>query len=143
MRILAIDPGSVRLGLSLSDPSGVIAQPLKVLRRRSPQEDLAALKKLVDEYRVERIVVGLPRLMNGTLDVAARDAQAFGAQVERATGTPVAYWDERLTTVAAERHLIAQGARRHKRRSSVDEVAATLLLQGYLDYQAGRREGDG
>ena len=65
-------------------------------------------------------------------------AQAFGAEVERATGKPVAYWDERLTTVAAERHLIAQGARRLKRRSSVDQVAATLLLQGYLDYQAGR-----
>lgn len=143
MRFLAIDPGTVRLGLALSDPSGVIAQPLKVLQRRSLPEDLAALRTLADEYEVERIVVGLPRLMNGTLDIAAASAQAFGAEVERATGRPVAYWDERLTTVAAERHLIAQGARRLKRRSSVDQVAATLLLQGYLDYRAGRGQGDG
>jgi putative holliday junction resolvase len=141
VRILAIDPGTVRLGLALSDPSGVIAQPLSVLRRRSPKEDLVALKRVVDDHQVERIVIGLPKLMNGTLDVAARDAQAFGAEVERATGRPVAYWDERLTTVAAERHLIAQGTRRLKRRASVDQIAATLLLQGYLDYQAGRGPG--
>jgi len=137
-RVLAIDPGTVRLGLAVSDPAGIIAQPLQVLHRRSPQEDLAALRRIVQELEVERIVVGLPRLMDGRLDVAAAAAQAFGAEVERATGKPVAYWDERLTTVAAERHLIAQGARRLKRRSSVDQVAATLLLQGYLDYQAGR-----
>lgn len=143
MRFLAIDPGTVRLGLALSDPSGVIAQPLKVLQRRSLAEDLAALRRLADEHAVERIVVGLPRLMNGTLDIAAASAQAFGAEVERATGRPVAYWDERLTTVAAERHLIAQGVRRLKRRSRVDQVAATLLLQGYLDYRAGRGEGEG
>ena len=143
MRVLAIDPGTVRLGLAVSDPSGVIAQPLTVLLRRSPLEDLAALKKIADDYQVERIVIGLPRLMDGRLDVAARNAQAFGTEVERATGRPVAYWDERLTTVAAERHLIEQGARRLKRRSSVDQVAATLLLQGYLDYRAGREPGGG
>ncbi len=135
MRILAIDPGKVRLGLALSDPSGVIAQPLDVLLRRSPEEDLMALRRLMDERDVELVVIGLPKLMDGSMDVAAREAQAFGAEVGRATGRPIAYWDERLTTVAAERLLIAHGKRRDQRRATVDRVAAALLLQSYLDYR--------
>jgi putative Holliday junction resolvase len=141
VRVLAIDPGTVRLGLALSDPSGTIAQPLSVLSRRSEAEDLAALKDLVERHDVGTIVVGLPRLMDGRLDSAAHDAQAFGSKVEQATGRPVAYWDERLTTVAAERYLIEQGKRRSRRRQEVDRMAATLLLQGYLDYQRGRGPG--
>jgi putative pre-16S rRNA nuclease len=141
VRILAIDPGTVRLGLALSDPSGTIAQPLSVLARRSEAEDLKALAELVVRHDVELIVIGLPRLMNGRLDAAAQQAQAFGAQVARATGRPVAYWDERLTSVAAERYLIDQGKRRGKRRQEVDRMAATLLLQGYLDYRSGREPG--
>lgn len=141
MRVLAIDPGSVRLGLALSDPTGTIAQPLSVLKRRSEAEDLKTLTDLVQQYDVEHIVIGLPRMMDGRLEAAARDAQAFGARVGQATGRPVAYWDERLTTVAAERYLIDQGKRRMKRRQEVDRLAATLLLQGYLDFQ--RRRGPG
>lgn len=141
MRVLAIDPGSVRLGLALSDPSGTIAQPLSVLTRRSEPEDLKALNDLVRKHDVELIVVGLPRMMDGRLAAAAQDAQAFGARVGQATGRPVAYWDERLTTVAAERYLIDQGKRRSKRRQEVDRLAATLLLQGYLDFQ--RRQDPG
>jgi putative Holliday junction resolvase len=141
VRILAIDPGTVRLGLALSDPSGTIAQPLSVLARRSEPEDLKALTELVERHEVGMIVIGLPRLMDGRLDAAAQQAQAFGAQVARATGRPVAYWDERLTSVAAERYLIEQGKRRSKRRQEIDRVAATLLLQGYLDYRAGRGPG--
>jgi putative Holliday junction resolvase len=141
VRILAIDPGTVRLGLALSDPSGTIAQPLSVLARRSEPEDLKALVELVERHEVGMIVIGLPRLMNGRLDTAARQAQAFGTQVAQATGRPVAYWDERLTSVAAERYLIEQGKRRSKRRQEIDRMAATLLLQGYLDYRAGRGPG--
>jgi putative pre-16S rRNA nuclease len=141
VRILAIDPGTVRLGLALSDPSGTIAQPLSVLARRTPSEDLKALAILVDQHEVGMIVIGLPRTMNGRLEAAAQQAQAFGAEVARATGRPVAYWDERLTTVAAERYLIDQGKRRGKRRQEVDRMAATLLLQGYLDYRGGRAPG--
>lgn len=141
MRILAIDHGSVRLGLALSDPSGTIAQPLTVLRRRSEAEDLRELVRLVAEHEVEQIVVGLPRTLAGQLEAAARGAQEFGERVGRATGRPVAYWDERLTTVAAERYLIDQGKRRRERRQEVDRMAATLMLQGYLDYQ--RRRGPG
>jgi len=141
LRILAIDPGSVRLGLALSDPSGTIAQPLSVLSRRSEAEDLKALVDLVARHDVGAIVIGLPRMMDGRLEAAAQEAQAFGTRVEQATGRPVAYWDERLTTVAAERYLIEQGKRRSKRRQEVDRMAATLLLQGYLDYQRGRGPG--
>jgi putative Holliday junction resolvase len=139
--VLAIDPGTVRLGLALSDPSGTIAQPLSVLTRRTEGEDLKQLADLVTRHQVELIVVGLPRTMEGRLEEAARDAQAFGQQVGQVTGRPVAYWDERLTTVAAERYLIDQGKRRSKRRQEVDRMAATLLLQGYLDYQRGRGPG--
>ena len=141
MRILAIDPGTVRLGLALSDPSETIAQPLSVLARRSEPEDLKALVELVERHEVGMIVIGLPRLMDGRLDAAAQQAQAFGDQVARATGRPVAYWDERLTSVAAERYLIEQGKRRSKRRQEIDRMAATLLLQGYLHYRAGRAPG--
>jgi putative holliday junction resolvase len=133
--VLGIDPGTVRIGLALSDPSGTIAQPLAVLRRRSLQEDLQQLVRVVDEHGVEQIVVGLPRMMDGRLEAAAREAQVFGEQLRQATGRPLAYWDERLTTVAAERYLIEQGKRRTKRRQEIDRMAATLLLQGYLDYQ--------
>ena len=141
MRILAIDPGTARLGLALSDPSGTIAQPLSVLARRSEAEDLKALADLVERHDVGLIVIGLPRLMDGRIDAAAQEAQVFGAHVAQATGRPVAYWDERLTSVAAERFLIEQGKRRSKRRQEIDRVAATLLLQGYLDYRAGRGPG--
>ena len=141
MRVLAIDPGTVRIGLAISDPSGTIAQPLSVLRRRSESEDLKAINDLVREHDVDQIVVGLPRMMDGRLEAAALDAQTFGERVGRATGRPVAYWDERLTTVAAERYLIEQGKRRGKRRQEVDRMAAALMLQGYLDYQ--RRRGPG
>jgi putative Holliday junction resolvase len=141
VRVLAIDPGTVRIGLALSDPSGMIAQPLSVLRRRSEAEDLQSLTELVNRHSVDQIVVGLPRTMDGRLEAAAQAAQAFGEQVGRATGRPVAYWDERLTTVAAERYLIEQGKRRGKRRQEVDRMAATLMLQGYLDYQRRRPGG--
>lgn len=142
MRVLAIDPGTVRIGLALSDPSGTIAQPLSVFRRRTEAEDLQALIELVRQHDVEQIVIGLPRTMQGRLEAAAEDAQTFGARVGRATGRPVAYWDERLTTVAAERYLLEQGKRRNKRRQEIDRMAATLMLQGYLDYQRRRRPGD-
>jgi putative holliday junction resolvase len=141
VRILAIDPGSKRLGLALSDPSGTVALPLSVLHRRSEPEDLKELNRIVVHNGVQLVLVGLPRMMDGTVDVAARNAQAFGAEVGRVTGLPVEYWDERLTTVAAERFLIEQGKRRARRRQDVDRVAATLLLQGYLDYRGSRGSG--
>ena len=141
MRVLAIDPGSRRLGLALSDPSGTVALPLSVLLRRSEPEDLKALGRIITDNAVEMVLIGLPRMMDGSIDKAARSAQTFGAEVGRTTGLPVEFWDERLTTVAAERFLIEQGKRRAQRRQDVDRVAATLLLQGYLDYRGSRGSG--
>jgi len=138
MRVLAIDPGTVRLGLALSDPSGLIAAPLQVLRRTAPDRDLAQIAEISRRHGVERIVVGLPRRMDGTLDAAAEMARAFAGAVQEATGIQVELWDERLTTVAAERHLVHAGARRARRRATVDAVAAALLLQNYLDFRAGQ-----
>jgi len=112
-----------------------------VLIRRSEPEDLKELGRIVRQHDVELVLVGLPRMMDGSIDTAARSAQAFGADVGRVTGVPVEYWDERLTTVAAERFLIEQGKRRSQRRQNVDRVAATLLLQGYLDYRGSRGSG--
>jgi putative holliday junction resolvase len=140
-RVLGIDPGSVRIGLALSDPSGIIAQPVTVLTRRSPAEDMAALRRFIDEHDVDRVVIGLPRLMDGRLDAAAKTAQEFGKELARLSGRPVEYWDERLTTVAAERYLVAQGKRRRQRRADVDRMAAALLLQSYLDYRGSRASG--
>ena len=111
------------------------------LKHPRGKEILKALTDLVERHEVGMIVIGLPRLMNGRIDAAAQQAQAFGAQVAKATGRPVAYWDERLTSVAAERYLIEQGKRRGQRRQEIDRMAATLLLQGYLDYRAGRAPG--
>lgn len=140
-RVLGIDPGTVRIGLALSDPTGVIAQPLSVLTRRSPAEDMAALRKLIAEHEVERVVVGLPRMMDGRLDAAAAAAKQFGGELARVTSLPVEYWDERLTTVAAERYLVAQGKRRRRQRADVDRMAAALLLQSYLDYRGNQGAG--
>src|SRR5205823_11931170 len=106
-----------------------VGRPPRLRSGRSGGGDLEALVKLVQRHDVDAIVIGLPRLVDGRLDAAAQDAQAFGARVAQATGRPVAYWDERLTTVAAERYLIEQGKRRSKRRQEVDRMAATLLLQ--------------
>ncbi len=138
MRILAIDPGTVRLGLALSDPTGVIASPLRVLRRSGLDQDLAQIAGIARQHGVERIVVGLPRRMDGTLDAAAEAARSFAGAVQQATGLGVELWDERLTTVAAERHLLDAGTRRTRRRATVDAVAAALLLQNYLDFRAGQ-----
>jgi putative Holliday junction resolvase len=135
VRVLAIDPGTVRLGLALSDPSGTIAFPLKVMRRTTLERDLAEITGIVRDQGVEQILVGLPRRLDGTLDAAADAAKVFAAAIEQATGMPITLWDERLTTVAAERHLVATGMRRERRRATVDQVAAALLLQNYLDSQ--------
>ncbi len=135
MRVLAIDPGTVRLGLAMSDPTGIIASPFKVLRRTTPERDLAAIAEVVREHEVKQILVGLPRRLDGTLDAAAHTARAFAEAVQATAGVPVRLWDERLTTVAAERHLVAAGVRRERRRATVDAVAAALLLQSYLDWQ--------
>jgi len=133
VRILAVDPGSKRVGIAISDPSGTIAQPLTTVDAE-PADTLAArLAEIATQNEATRIVMGLPRRLDGSYGPEARAARELADAVRKASGLPVELLDERLTTVAAERSMIAAGARRAKRRATVDRVAAALLLQSHLD----------
>ena len=133
MRIMAVDPGTKRIGLALSDPSATIAQALATVPAE-PADTLAArLTAMAQMHGAERIVVGLPRRLDGTRGPEAVAAQELADRLRKASGLPVEMVDERLTTVAAERALIAGGVRREKRRLTVDRVAAALMLQAHLD----------
>jgi putative Holliday junction resolvase len=121
------------VGLALSDPTATIAQALATVPAEPAATLAARLAQIAKANEAARIVVGLPRRMDGTRGPEAMAAQALADEVRKASGLPVELVDERLTTVAAERSLIAAGVRREKRRLSVDRVAATLLLQGHLD----------
>jgi putative Holliday junction resolvase len=131
-RVLAVDWGSKRIGLALSDPTGAIAQPLPHVERRSDAQALAAVAETAQMHRVGRIVVGLPRNMDGSEGAAAATARRFGTRLAERAGLAVDFWDERLTTAAAERALVAADVSRTRRRRVRDGVAAALMLQGYL-----------
>ena len=138
-RILAVDPGSKRVGLAVSDPTQTIASALST-EPAEPEADLAArLAVIASGQEAERIVVGLPREMDGRRGPAAAAAERLAARLRAVAGVPVETFDERLTTAAAERSLLSTGAKRAVRRQAVDRVAATLLLQGYLDRARARR----
>lgn len=131
-RILALDPGTRRIGVALSDPLGLTAQPHGTLDATAADLD-ARLRALAAEAGAGMIVVGLPIGLNGTEGRAAEQARAFAARVAAATGLPVRLHDERLTTVTAERVLLEAGLRRERRKAVRDKVAAAVLLQSYLD----------
>lgn len=132
-RTLAVDPGSKRVGLAVSDPSGTIAQALST-EPAEPAATLASrLAQIAKAHEASRIVVGLPLRLDGGHGPEAKAAQELADRLRKASGLPVELVDERLTTAAAEKSLIAGGVRREKRRMSIDGVAATLLLQGHLD----------
>ena len=133
MIVLALDPGTKRIGLAVSDPHGSFALPLDPVAVGTDEEHLASIARAAAARRVERILVGLPLRLDGTEGPAAKAARAFAAAVERTTGLAVELVDERLTTAQAERELIARGMRREKRREKIDSVAASLLLQAWLD----------
>ena len=133
MRVLAIDPGSKRVGLAISDPTGTIAQPMPAVEAQ-PRATLAErLAHIARQHEAIRLVVGLPLRLDGSLGPEARAARGLAAELRKATGLPVEMADERMTTAAAERALIAAGVRRVKRKGTIDGVAATLLLQSHLD----------
>lgn len=134
-RVMGIDLGSHRVGVALSDPLGIVAQPFRVIERSARLVD--ELRSIVDSEGVERIVVGLPLMMNGRSGPAAESAQVEAEELSKELGLPVAVWDERLTTAAAERVLITQGVRREGRRKVIDKIAAAIILQSYLDFDRG------
>jgi putative Holliday junction resolvase len=139
VRILALDVGTRRIGLAVSDPLGLTAQGLGVLERRGWERDLAKLTELGRTYQVQEVLVGLPRHMDGRPGEQAEEILALARALGEALGARVATWDERLTTVEAERLLIQADLSRKRRRRVVDQVAASLILQAYLD---GRLRGD-
>ncbi|HKM42363.1 MAG TPA: Holliday junction resolvase RuvX [Limnochordia bacterium] len=133
MRMLGLDVGTKTIGVAVSDPMGWTAQGITVIRRSSKENDLQALQCLLDEYQVEKFVVGLPRRTDGSYGPETDKIYEFGSELERKFGLPVEYWDERFSTVAAQRVLLEGDVSRAKRRQVIDKVAATVILQAYLD----------
>lgn len=131
MAILGLDVGEKRIGVALAE--GLLAIPLTVIDRRVEETDMELIMALVKEYRAERIVVGLPRLMNGNIGTQAEEILSFSGALAEHVDIPVDTWDERLSTVTAERLLIDAGMKRKKRKGKLDAMAAAIILQAYLD----------
>ena len=136
MRIMGVDFGSRTVGVAISDSLLLTAQGVEIIRRKEEnklRQTLARIEELIVENEVDEIVLGLPKNMNDTEGVRVELTKEFKEQLERRTGLPVYFWDERLTTVAADKAMMEAGIRRENRKDYVDMIAATLILQGYLD----------
>lgn len=136
MRIMGLDFGSKTVGVAVSDSLLLTAQGVEIIRRKDEnklRQTLARIEELIVEYEVEEIVLGLPKNMNATEGIRVELTNEFKDKLERRTGLPVIMWDERLTTVAADKTMMEAGIRREHRKEYVDMIAATLILQGYLD----------
>jgi putative Holliday junction resolvase len=140
-RVLALDPGERRIGVAISDPTRTLARSLCVLERRSRQEDFAAIAELVREHKIGLVVVGHPRNLNGTIGPQARRVKRYVDALAKTLPVPLILWDERLSTLTAERLMIETGRPARKRRKRIDAVAAAVILQDYLDIQAADRSG--
>lgn len=133
MRIMSLDVGSCTIGIACSDALLMTAQGIETIRRTSLEKDFNRLQELISEYEVHELVVGMPKNMNGTKGERAEKTEEFVAKMKEVIDLPVTYWDERLSTVMAERQLIAADVSRKKRKSVIDKMAAVVILQGYLD----------
>lgn len=139
MRIMGLDYGSKTIGVAVSDPLGLTAQGVEIIRREEEnklRKSLRRVEDLVKEYEVEEIVLGFPKNMNNTIGERAEKSLQLKETLERRLGLPVVMWDERLTTVEANRTLMETGVRRENRGKYVDMIAAVFILQGYLDAKA-------
>lgn len=143
MRIMGLDFGSKTVGVAISDPLLITAQGIEIIRRKDEnklRQTLARIEELIQEYEVEEIVLGLPKNMNDTAGPRVVLTMDFKEKLERRTGLPVHTWDERLTTVAADKAMMEVGIRRENRKEYVDKIAAVFILQGYLDYRKRKQE---
>ena len=141
MRIMGLDFGSKTVGVAISDELLLTAQGIEIIERKEENKlrmTLARIETLILEYGVEEIVLGLPKNMNNSLGERAELSMAFKDRLERRTNVPVVMWDERLTTVAADKAMIEAGIRREHRKEHVDKIAACFILQGYLDYRKNK-----
>lgn len=148
MRILGLDFGSKTVGVAVSDELLITAQGVEIVRRKSPsklRQTLARIEELIEQYGGEKIVLGYPKNMNNTEGERCEKTKEFKEMLERRTGLEVVLWDERLTTVAADRSMMETGIRRENRKEYVDEIAAIFILQGYLDFlrNSGESQIDG
>ncbi|MBC8632408.1 Holliday junction resolvase RuvX [[Eubacterium] tenue] len=132
-RIMGLDVGDRTIGVAVSDLMGITAQGVKTVKRVGKKKDIEELKTIIKERQVNKIVSGLPKNMNGTLGPQGEKVIKFCELLEQETGINIEYWDERLSTVAAERSLIEADVRRDKRKKVIDMLAAVIILQGYLD----------
>ena len=136
MRLMGLDYGSKTVGVAVSDPLGLTAQGVETVWRKQEnklRQTMARIEELISEYQVERIVLGYPKNMNNTIGERAVKSLEFKEKLEKRTGLSVVMWDERLTTAEAERTLMETGVRRENRKQFLDQMAAVLILQGYLD----------
>ncbi len=141
MRKMGLDFGAKTVGVAVSDPLLITAQGVEIVRRKSEnklRQTLARIEELIVEYEVDELVLGYPKNMNDTLGERAQKTQEFKEMLERRTGLSVQLWDERLTTVAADKAMMEAGIRREERKEHVDRIAAVFILQGYLDYLKNR-----
>lgn len=137
MRIMALDVGSQTIGVAVSDLFGWTAQGLETIRHTTREADFKRLRELVDEYKVEEFVLGMPLNMNGTKGMRAERTEAFAEELAKAfPEIPYHFWDERLTTVMAQKQLIAADVSRKKRKKVIDKMAAVVILEGYLQHLA-------
>ncbi|HHT66431.1 MAG: Holliday junction resolvase RuvX [Caldicoprobacterales bacterium] len=134
MRILSMDVGDKRIGMAVSDALGWTAQGIETLVRRSNQYDMEFIKNVLEQYQPQTIVIGLPRNMNGSLGPQGEKTKAFSESLQDFYSGEIVFWDERLTTVSAHKAMIEADISRKKRKQRVDQVAAVLILQSYLDY---------
>ena len=134
MRIMGLDVGSKTIGIALSDPARIVSQPFSVIERASSKRDIDELCRLVEDNEVSLIVVGLPKRTNGSLGKSAMQVMEFMEVLKKHTSVPLVTWDERFSTVAAERILISADVSRQKRKGVIDSVAAAIILDGYLEY---------
>ncbi len=132
MRILAIDWGERRIGLSISDPSGILVTPLPFIENKGKDISLEKIKEIIEEYRVERIVMGIPKDINGELGKKAKNYKKIGEKIEKETGIPLDFFDERYTTQLAERILREHPKKKTKRKKLKDSLSASIILEGYL-----------
>ena len=136
MRLMGLDYGSKTVGVAVSDPQGLTAQGVETVWRKQEnklRQTMARIEELISEYQVERIVLGYPKNMNNTIGERAQKSLEFKEMLERRTGLEVIMWDERLTTVEANRTLMEASVRRENRKQYLDQLAAVFILQGYLD----------
>lgn len=134
-RILGLDFGSHRIGTAVSDGLGITAQPLAAIQRQGDNRDIETIGRLVREHSVGTVLIGLPLELSGEEGIQAKKTRLFAEKIRTRLGLPVEMWDERMTTVQAERHLIASGVRRDKRKENRDSLSAVFLLQSALDYR--------